>query len=129
MKIIISTLLLIGLAMNVNAQKDAWKAFEIKDLSDKRESTGNPYLKFLDEKTMSMGLYVLPVGTVDKQQPHKLDEAYFIIEGKAVLKVEEDDVPVKPGSTVFVKANVAHSFIKIDEDLKILVFFSTAEIK
>ena len=78
---------------------------------------------------MSMGLYVLSVGTVDKQQPHKLDEAYYIIEGKGVLKVEEDDIPVMPGSTVFVKANVAHSFIKIEEDLKILVFFSTASIE
>ena len=112
-------------AQGQSQQKENWKAFEINDLIDDREKTGEPYLKFLDENSMSMGLYELPAGAVDQQQPHNLDEAYFILSGKAILKVENDEIPVGKGSTVFVKAHVPHSFTDITETIRILVFFST----
>jgi quercetin dioxygenase-like cupin family protein len=105
--------------------KESWQSFELNDLLDESEKTTGPYLKFLDVKSMSMGLYMLPKDAKDKQQPHKLDESYYIISGKAILQVEEDEIPVKAGSTIFVKADIPHSFIRIEEDLTILVFFST----
>ncbi len=106
--------------------KKSWQAFELSDLIEERENSNRSYLKFLDVKSMSMGLYELPANAEDKQQPHDLDESYYIISGKAILKVEDDEIPVKGGSTVFVKAHIAHSFVKIEEELRILVFFSTS---
>ena len=119
--------ILINFAMTAQGQnmKESWKAFELNDLIEERKKSNSSYLKFLDIKSMSMGLYELPADAVDKQQPHELDESYYIISGKAILLVEDDEIPVKEGSTVFVKAHVPHSFIKIEEGLRILVFFST----
>lgn len=118
---------LITIAMTAQGQnlKKGWQAFELNDLIEERNKSNSSYLKFLDVKSMSMGLYELPKDAVDKQQPHSLDESYYIISGKAILKVGEDEIPVKEGSTVFVKAQVPHSFVNIEEDLRILVFFST----
>jgi mannose-6-phosphate isomerase-like protein (cupin superfamily) len=76
---------------------------------------------------MSAGLYELPAGGVDAQQPHTEDELYYIVSGKATLLVGEQDVPVATGSMIFVPARVVHRFHTITEALSILVFFAPAE--
>ncbi len=72
---------------------------------------------------MSMGLYELRVGEMDEQSPHKLDEVYYIVAGEAVLRVHKEDIPVQPGSVIYVKAEVPHAFRDISEDLQVLVVF------
>lgn len=123
--LLLFTLIIFAMTTQGQNLKETWQAFELSDLIEERRNSNRSYLKFLDVKSMSMGLYELPANAVDQQQPHELDETYYIISGKAILKVEDDEIPVKEGSTVFVKARVSHSFIKIEEDLRILVFFST----
>lgn len=123
--LLLFTLIIFAMTTQGQNLKETWQAFELNDLIEERRNSNRSYLKFLDVKSMSMGLYELPANAVDQQQPHELDETYYIISGKAILKVEDDEIPVKEGSTVFVKARVSHSFIKIEEDLRILVFFST----
>ena len=93
------TLILITYTMTAQGQnlKEAWQAFELNDLIEERDKSNSSYLKFLDVKSMSMGLYELPKDAVDKQQPHSLDESYYIISGKAILKVKDDEIPVKAG--------------------------------
>ena len=103
-----------------------WEAFGLANLVDQREQSGRPYLRFLDRDTLSAGLYVLPAGGVDNQTPHALDEVYYFIEGKAMLSVDGADIPVKSGSVVFVKRDVEHRLHSIEEEVKVLVFFSTA---
>lgn len=80
---------------------------------------------------MSLGLYSLPAGGADPQQPHTEDEVYYVISGRAQIRVgaagAEEDRAVQPGSIVFVAANVPHRFHSIAEDLTILVFFAPAE--
>ena len=123
--LLLFTLIIFAMTTQGQNLKETWQAFELNDLIEERRNSNRSYLKFLDVKSMSMGLYELPANAVDQQQPHEFDETYYIISGKAILKVEDDEIPVKEGSTVFVKARVSHSFIKIEEDLRILVFFST----
>lgn len=101
-----------------------WLAFELSDLIEKQSNRTRPYLKFIDVSTLSMGLYSLPAGGVDKQKPHKEDEIYVISEGRAVLDVEGESFPAKPGSIFFVKAHAKHHFHDFEEDLKVLVLFS-----
>ena len=101
-------------------------AFELATLKARQAKGDHPYLEFFDNNTMSMGLYVLPAGSKDGQSPHDYDEVYVVSEGKAVLDVEGESFPASEGSVLFVKAHAKHHFHTIEEDLKVLVFFSKA---
>ena len=49
------------------------EAFEIVDLLQQRERSGERYLEFLTVATMSTGIYALPQGVADTQQPDTED--------------------------------------------------------
>lgn len=102
-----------------------WAAFDVDEVDGERADAGGPWREFLRVPTLRTGLYALPAGGEDRQRPHADDEVYYVIEGRAVLRVGDDEVPVKPGSVVYVKAGVDHRFHDIEDDLKVLVFFST----
>ena len=102
-------------------------AFNIENLIAKQAAGERPYLEFLRQPSMSLGLYVLPTGGTDPQQPHDEDEVYYIVSGQGQITVGNETQPVQPGSIVFVAAHVPHRFHDIIEDLKILVFFAPPE--
>jgi mannose-6-phosphate isomerase-like protein (cupin superfamily) len=102
-------------------------AFEISDLLAERQRSGRAYLEFLREPSLSAGLYVLPAGGIDPQQPHSEDEVYYIVSGRGAIDVAGESRAVGPGAVVFVAAGVAHRFHSIAEELAILVFFAPAE--
>ncbi len=101
--------------------------FTLADLSATRAHSGKLYHEFLRVPSMSAGLYELAAGATDPQQPHTEDELYYVVRGKAHIRVGEEDAPVEAGSLIFVAANVEHRFHSITEDLSILVFFAPAE--
>lgn len=101
--------------------------FTLADVRRLRIQGNKPYHEFLHVPTMSAGVYELGVGDEDKQQPHTEDELYYIVSGKATLRVDDGDVPVEAGSMVYVPAHVAHRFHTITEALTVLVFFAPAE--
>jgi mannose-6-phosphate isomerase-like protein (cupin superfamily) len=101
--------------------------FEIGDVAADPALRGNPYLEFLRVPSMSAGLYVLPAGGTDGQVPHKQDELYYVVRGKARMRAGTEDRAVGRGTLVFVAAKVEHRFYEIDEDLEVLVFFAPAE--
>jgi mannose-6-phosphate isomerase-like protein (cupin superfamily) len=76
---------------------------------------------------MSSGIYLLPAGAVDPQQPHSEDEAYYVVRGRGQIRVGYEDQEVEAGSFVYVPAHVPHRFHTITEDLAILVLFAPAE--
>jgi mannose-6-phosphate isomerase-like protein (cupin superfamily) len=99
-------------------------AFDLEEVS-RRLKTGAPaWVEFLTEATLRVGLYALPRGAADPQPPHQEDEVYYVVRGKAVLRVGGEAIPVRPGSVVFVRAEAEHRFEAIEEDLQVLVFFS-----
>jgi mannose-6-phosphate isomerase-like protein (cupin superfamily) len=101
-------------------------AFEIADIQVQREEVGTPYLEFLRVPDLSAGLYVLPAGSTDPQQPHTEDEVYYVVSGQAIITVGDEERPVRPGSFVFVPATVEHRFHSITDDLSLLVVFAPA---
>lgn len=103
------------------------QAFEISQLMSAQAQMDQAYLEFLRVPTLSLGLYVLPAGGVDPQKPHTEDEIYYVVEGRGVIRVGEEDRKVEPGSIIFVGANIEHRFHTISEELKILVFFAPPE--
>jgi mannose-6-phosphate isomerase-like protein (cupin superfamily) len=103
------------------------QAFELTQLISQREAGNKLYLEFLKVPDLSMGLYVLPAGGTDPQSPHTEDEVYYVVSGKAKIKVADEDRTVQAGSIVYVSKNVEHRFHSIEEDLTALVFFAPAE--
>jgi mannose-6-phosphate isomerase-like protein (cupin superfamily) len=102
-------------------------AFEVSQLLAERQRAGRSYLEFLRVPAMSLGIYTLRVGGVDPQKAHKEDEVYYVLQGRASIRVGAEDRAVAPGSIVFVAANVEHCFHSITEELTLLVFFAPAE--
>ena len=103
------------------------QAFELAQLISQREASNNRYLEFLKIPDLSMGLYVLPAGGTDSQSPHTEDEVYYVVSGRAQIKVADEDRSVQAGSVVYVAKNVEHRFHSIEEELMLLVFFAPAE--
>jgi mannose-6-phosphate isomerase-like protein (cupin superfamily) len=101
--------------------------FELKDVIRQHGASGKKYFEFLRVPAMSIGLYVLPAGGADLQVPHAEDEAYYVVEGRAMMRVGDEDRAVSAGSIIYVAANIEHRFHNIEEDLKLLVFFAPAE--
>ena len=102
-------------------------AFELEDLLAQASESETAYLEFLRVSDLSMGLYQLRSGERDPQSPHNEDEVYYVVEGRAKIRVGEELRRVQAGSIVYVAAQVPHKFIEIEEDLQILVFFAPAE--
>jgi mannose-6-phosphate isomerase-like protein (cupin superfamily) len=101
--------------------------FTLSGLMAAREQAGTRYHEFLRVPAMSAGIYYLAAGASDPQQPHAEDELYYIVQGRALLRRGDEDIPVEAGSLVFVAANVEHRFHTISADLTVLVFFAPAE--
>ncbi len=102
-------------------------AFELNQLISQRKESDNLYLEFLKVPDLSMGLYILPAGGVDPQSPHTEDEVYYVVSGKAQIKVADENRTVQAGSIVYVAKNVEHRFHSIEEELTVIVFFAPAE--
>ena len=103
------------------------QAYELADLIAQRADSNNQYLEFLKVPDLSMGLYVLPAGGVDPQSPHTEAEVYYVVSGKAQIKVADEDRAVQAGSIVYVAKNVGHRFHSIEAELTVIVFFAPAE--
>ena len=100
---------------------------EMTALEEQRAQQGIDYLEFLRESSMSAGVYVLPVGGVDRQSPHKQDEMYFVVKGRGRMRAGTEGHAVRPGSVIYVAAEEEHRFYDIEEELTVLVFFAPAE--
>ena len=109
--------------------KLVWQCFELEKLLDKRQEQEKAYLEFLRVSSLNCGIYVLGEGAKDGQSPHKQDELYYIIKGKAILRVGNEDQAVKTGSIVYVAREIEHQFHSIEEELTVLVFFATGPIE
>jgi mannose-6-phosphate isomerase-like protein (cupin superfamily) len=103
------------------------QAFSLPDVEQQRRAAGRPYLEFLRVPSLSLGIYELAAGGVDRQQPHTEDEVYFVTAGRAMVTVADEERAVGPGSMIYVAASVPHRFHSITEDLRLLVFFAPAE--
>ena len=101
--------------------------FDIDDLTRQRAKEGKLYLEFLRVPAISAGVYVLPKGGTDPQKPHREDEMYYVIRGRARMQIGSDHAEVRAGSAIFVETELEHRFYDIEEELEVLVFFAPAE--
>ena len=90
-----------------------WKVFDLEELLEKKSSMGPPYLEFLRVPTLSCGIFTLKAGSKDMQNPHDEDEVYYVVSGRARVRVAGEERAVRPG------------FFEIEEDMTLLVFFAS----
>ncbi|MCC5885253.1 MAG: cupin domain-containing protein [Gammaproteobacteria bacterium] len=84
------------------------------------------YREFLRSPALSCGVYRLPAGSRDMQGAHDDDEVYYVLSGRARMRVGDEDRPVSPGDLLYVRATAEHNFFEIEEDMTLLVFFANA---
>jgi mannose-6-phosphate isomerase-like protein (cupin superfamily) len=101
--------------------------FHIDDLTRQRTGKDKRYFEFLRVPALSAGLYVLPAGGADPQKPHREDEMYYVVGGRARMQIGPENAEVRAGSVIFVEAKAEHRFYDIEEELEVLVFFAPAE--
>jgi mannose-6-phosphate isomerase-like protein (cupin superfamily) len=97
-------------------------SFEIAAVKQRLAEAGGGYEVVHDSAGLELGVYVLVAPEPDRQQPHEDDEIYVVLEGRGVLQVEGEEVPVHEGSAVFVQAGADHRFSAY-EHLSVLVIF------
>jgi len=100
--------------------------FELPRLIADRPA-GHNYFELIRVPAMSAGLYVLQPGQPDQQIPHHEDELYYIVGGRATIRVGNEDRPIAAGTAVFVPAGIEHHFHSILAELQVLVVFAPAE--
>ncbi|MCC5793630.1 MAG: cupin domain-containing protein [Chromatiales bacterium] len=106
--------------------KGAWQVFRIEELAEKVAGNEPRFHEFLRVPAMSCAVYRLPAGSRDMQAPHLEDEVYFVVSGRARLRIDDQEHEVRPGMVLFVRATAEHSFFHIEEDLTLVVIFGPA---
>lgn len=101
--------------------------FHFDELARQRARKNKLYLEFLRVPAMSAGIYDLPAGGTDPQKPHREDEMYYVVRGRARMQIGDEHSDVSAGSVIFIEAEAPHRFYDIAEELEVLVFFAPAE--
>ena len=112
-----------------SAKASAWEVFQLDDLLPRAMGDEPRFVEFLHRPGITAAVYRLPVGSRDMQAPHLEDEIYLVLEGKARLRVNDQEKEVATGSILYVRATEEHSFFDITEDLALLAFFGRADLK
>ena len=98
-------------------------AFGVSAVVEKLRAAGGGYEIVHESPGLELGVYVLVAPEPDRQSPHEDDEVYVVLEGRGVLTVEGEQIPVEEGKAVFVPAGAEHRFTGY-EGLSLLVIFT-----
>src|SRR5215204_6329482 len=88
-------------------------AFVAEELLAGLDPGGHDFAEFFRSSTLSLTVARWPAGSMDDQEPHTEDEVYYVVSGRARLRVAEE-----------VAAGVEHRFHDIEEDLRVIVFWA-----
>ena len=103
-----------------------WQVFDLEKLSRLIAGPEPRLHEFLRRPSLSAAIYRLPAGSNDMQAPHLEDEIYFVVAGRARLRVGDEEHEAKPGVVLFVRATAEHSFFDIEEDLTLVAVFGNS---
>ena len=94
-----------------------------KVIADLDATINEYFLNIFESKGLEVGILRLRKGETDTQEPHSVDEVYFVIEGTGHIEIEDKMKPVNRADFIFVPANVHHRFLVGNKDLLVLYFF------
>jgi mannose-6-phosphate isomerase-like protein (cupin superfamily) len=101
-------------------------AFDIPAVVERLSAGTGGYEVIHSTSGTELGVYVLVAPEPDRQQPHDWDEVYIVLEGRGVLEVEGERIPVEEGRAIYVKAGADHQFTGY-EGLSVLVIFDKSQ--
>lgn len=101
-----------------------WEVFDIEEIKERLSGDKVQYKEFLKVPSLSCGIYHLPAGAKDMQTPHDEDEVYYVLSGRARVKVGDEMKEVSTGNVLYIQATETHSFFEIEEAMTLLVFFA-----
>jgi mannose-6-phosphate isomerase-like protein (cupin superfamily) len=105
-------------------EDSSWQIFDVDAIREALPTGSVKYKEFLRVPALSCGIYRLPAGSKDMQTPHDDDEVYYVLEGRAQMKLGDELREVSPGNVLYIQATESHSFFEIEEDMTLLVFFA-----
>lgn len=75
--------------------------------------------EFIATGGIQAGIIRLHPGDNDTQEPHSVDEVYYVIEGKGFIKLNGKNQAIQDGTSIFVRAGTEHRFFGNIQDLVI----------
>jgi len=82
---------------------------QVEDLSEFRSTCGFRRSVLTPEDTDAMSLSVLRINDSTKHSHLKTSEVYYVLEGEGALELDDEVVPLKPGTTVLIRPGVWHT--------------------
>jgi Cupin domain len=76
------------------------EVYELKDLLSELEDQGGYFREFIATIGIQTGIIRLHPGGNDTQEPHSVDEVYYVIEGKGFIKLNGKNQAIKDGTSV-----------------------------
>jgi mannose-6-phosphate isomerase-like protein (cupin superfamily) len=64
------------------------KVFELNNLLSELNDQGGYFIDFISTKGIQAGIIRLHPGENDTQEPHSVDEVYYVIEGNGFIKLD-----------------------------------------
>ena len=95
------------------------KIINRKDIKTIKDNCGK-LQELYNSDNLSMSYSVI----TENSKPHKnkiMEEVYFIVKGKAKLKVEEDIFPIEAGDIFSIPKNKYHNIQDIEETIELVV--------
>lgn len=106
--------------------EDKTEIFTAAQIDASRDASENVYNSFIEVSTMVAGLYMLPKSlNGDDTLNHEFDEINYVVNGTAKFKMNDTVIHVKPGSIMWVKRGVGHSFYDLSDDFDVFILFET----
>jgi mannose-6-phosphate isomerase-like protein (cupin superfamily) len=82
----------------------------LNTLIDTLDSQNKYFLDFVNSSGLQAGILRISTDLQDTQEPHSVDELYYVIRGSGYIQVGNRDYFVKQGTAVFIPANAVHRF-------------------
>jgi mannose-6-phosphate isomerase-like protein (cupin superfamily) len=98
--------------------------YDTNEVLKKLDASGDWFYGFLSKNSMAAGILRLMPGEKDPQGSHANDELYYVIKGSGFIHIENNDLPIRPGSIIFVPARKKHHFHGNKDELQVLYVFA-----
>lgn len=99
------------------------RIYEIDRYLSELKNRKQYFIDCINTNRIQAGVMLLHPGEDDIQEPHSIDEVYYIVQGNGFIKIEKKDHEIKPGTIIFIPANVEHKFHGNNQDLVIFYVF------
>jgi len=90
-------------------KSDKYVVRQLEDIDEARSTCGFRKALFTSEDSDALSVSVLRIDDSSKHYHNDTYETYFVLEGEGQLELNDDIVPLKPGTAVLIKPGVRHT--------------------